>query len=168
MAQALIEHDAGELLRLVRQFAGASQHAIGAAVDMPQPHVSVIMRGRREISALRTWQRIADGLGMPDESRRLLGLADSAITHVGGIGASGVAPADSGDLWSASSTLLDISENTLKDLMKRREALRTGGRVDCRRGADGDVRALAAAKPWPRSPRQQGHRGRRTPANRGD
>ncbi|MCY9785196.1 helix-turn-helix domain-containing protein [Nocardiopsis sp. EMB25] len=127
VVHALKDHDAGALFRLVRQYCGASQQTIGAAVDLAQPHVSRIMAGRQQVTALRSWQRLADGLGMPNESRRLLGLADAHGVYPGGNSPSGSPPADSGDLWSASRTVDDIAEITLKDLMKRREALAVGG-----------------------------------------
>jgi hypothetical protein len=41
-------------------------------VGLPQPHVSGLERGRRQITSLEVFERCADGLGIP---RRLLGLA---------------------------------------------------------------------------------------------
>ncbi|MFC3997431.1 helix-turn-helix domain-containing protein [Nocardiopsis sediminis] len=124
---ALSREDAGALLRLVRQRTGASQHAIGAAIDMAQPHVSGIMRGRREVTALKTWRRIADGLSMPNEARRMIGLADSDWVYEGGIRRSSPLSSPPGDLWSAPRMVRDAAEMTLRDLMKRREALAAGG-----------------------------------------
>jgi len=124
---ALEDHDAGALFRLIRQYCGASQQAIGVAVELAQPHVSRIMSGRQQMTALQSWQRVADGLGMPNEARRMLGLADARSVYVGGNSRSGASAAASGDLWSAARTVEDIAEITLKDLMKRREALTIGG-----------------------------------------
>ena len=61
---ALQTQDAGTLLCLVRQYCGASQQEIGAAVELAQPHVSRIMSGKQQVSTLQSWQRLADGLGM--------------------------------------------------------------------------------------------------------
>ncbi|WP_233570979.1 helix-turn-helix transcriptional regulator [Nocardiopsis sp. Huas11] len=127
VAAALSGQDAGALLRLLRQYTGASQHKIGAAIDMAQPHVSAIMSGKRQVTALRSWQRIADGLSMPNEPRRALGLAHSEAIYLRGQTRGNASMPKSGDLWSAPRTLQDIAEMTLKDLMKRRDALAVGG-----------------------------------------
>ncbi|WP_159942362.1 hypothetical protein [Nocardiopsis sp. FR6] len=120
--RALAGRDAGTLFSLVRQHTGASQQAIGAAVDMAQPHVSAIMSGRRAVTALETWQRVAAGLAMPSSARRALGLADAEYSADDSWTQSSM-----GDLWSASRTAQDIVEITLKDLMKRRDAFAVGG-----------------------------------------
>jgi hypothetical protein len=124
--RSLAEHDAGALFGLVRQHTGASQQTIGSAVDMAQPHVSAIMAGRRLVTALSTWQRIADGLAMPSEARRTLGLADSGDEYSKGVSWT-ESSLQEGDLWSASRTAQDIVDITLKDLMKRRDAFAVGG-----------------------------------------
>ncbi|MFY7067665.1 helix-turn-helix domain-containing protein [Nocardiopsis changdeensis] len=124
---ALEDHDAGALFRLVRQYCGASQQAIGAAVDLAQPHVSRIMSGRQRMTTLQSWQRVADGLEMPNDARCMIGLADARSAYIGGNSRSGASTAATGDLWSAPRTVEDIAEITLKDLMKRREALVVGG-----------------------------------------
>src|SRR5690606_5876343 len=126
---ALEDHDVGALFRLVRQYCGASQQAIGTAVELAQPHVSRIMSGKQQMTALQSWQRVADGLGMPNENRRMLGLADARSAYTGGNSRSGASAAASGDLWSAARTVEDIADITLKDLMKRREALAAGALV---------------------------------------
>ncbi len=125
--EALEDQDAGALLRLVRQYLGASQQMVGAAIDMAQPHVSGIMSGKRQVTALRTWQRIAEGLRMPNEPRRILGLADSCAGFSYRDTEAEVSQSSSGDLWSAPRTVQDIAEITLRDLMKRRDALAVGG-----------------------------------------
>lgn len=125
--QALETHDAGALLRLIRQHTGASQQRIGAAVDMAQPRISALMANRHEVTALRTWKRLADGLTMPDAARRIIGLADSTAVLPADIGQIHTLPASVDDLWSAPRTVGDIAEITVKDLMKRREALAIGG-----------------------------------------
>jgi tetratricopeptide (TPR) repeat protein len=75
---ALAARDVGALFRLLRQYTGASQTRIGIAVGMPQSEVSLIMstsRRQRRVTALGVLARIADGLGIPDDGRRALGLA---------------------------------------------------------------------------------------------
>ncbi|MFD9636794.1 helix-turn-helix domain-containing protein, partial [Streptomyces violascens] len=72
--QALRSRDVGAVFRYVQQYAGASQARIGAATDLTQARVNEIINGRREVSRLDVYERIADGLNMPDDARHLLGL----------------------------------------------------------------------------------------------
>lgn len=124
--RSLTERDAGTLFGLLRQHTGASQQVIGSAVDMAQPHVSAIMSGRRSVTALDTWMRVADGLEMPTQARRALGLADGPEKHD---------PVDfwtepslqHGELSPSTTTAGEIAEITLRDLMKRRDAFAVGG-----------------------------------------
>ncbi len=70
----LRERDIAGLLGLA-QAHGASQTRIASATGIAQGRVSEILSGRRTVSSLQLIERIADGLGMPDHSRILLGLA---------------------------------------------------------------------------------------------
>ncbi|KWX03002.1 hypothetical protein LI90_4051 [Carbonactinospora thermoautotrophica] len=70
--QPLRERDVAAIFRLVQKYTGASQTKIGMAVGMPQPHVSTIMAGKRQVRDVAVFERIAEGLGIP---RHLLGLA---------------------------------------------------------------------------------------------
>ena len=72
---ALADRDVGILLRAVQQYTGASQSRIAVAVGLLQGRVSEIVRGARSVTALESFERIADGLSMPDDARMLLGLA---------------------------------------------------------------------------------------------
>jgi transcriptional regulator with XRE-family HTH domain len=72
--RVLCERDIAGLLRLA-QVHGASQTRIASATGIAQGRVSEILSGRRTVSSLRLIERIADGLGMPDASRVLFGLA---------------------------------------------------------------------------------------------
>jgi len=74
----LRNRDAGKLFALLRQYTGASQTQIGIACGMTQGKVSFIMRGIRQVEKLEVFERIADGLHMPDAARILFGLAPSA------------------------------------------------------------------------------------------
>lgn len=82
--QALRARDMGTVFRYVQQYSGVSQARIAAAVDLTQGRVNEIINGRREISRLDVYERIADGLDMPDDARHLLGLAASREKRVGG------------------------------------------------------------------------------------
>ena len=72
--QMLRDRDIRNLLQLTRQH-GASQQRIGSATGMAQSRISDIMTGIRQVTALQTFEKIADGLTMPDNARMLLGLA---------------------------------------------------------------------------------------------
>jgi transcriptional regulator with XRE-family HTH domain len=85
-ATALRARDIGHLFRLVRQYAGASQTQIAIACGMTQGKVSQYMKhDGRQVLALDVFERIADGLAMPDEARMSLGLAPRAFTAPVGI-----------------------------------------------------------------------------------
>ncbi|MFJ6573764.1 helix-turn-helix domain-containing protein [Streptomyces sp. NPDC091292] len=73
--QALRGRDIGAVFRYVQRYSGASQGRIASAVGMAQGRVNEIINGRREVSRLDVYERIADGLRMPDDARHLLGLA---------------------------------------------------------------------------------------------
>jgi hypothetical protein len=81
VTETLNARDIGALFRLLKQYAGASQHRIGAAVGMPQPMVSLIMstgRRQRQVTAHAVFERIAVGLNMPGDARKRLGLTERA------------------------------------------------------------------------------------------
>ncbi|MFI5987893.1 XRE family transcriptional regulator [Streptomyces sp. NPDC051555] len=59
---------------------------MAGAIGMTQARVSEIMRDRREVARLDVYERIADGLAMPDDARRLLGLAPARGLRAGGAG----------------------------------------------------------------------------------
>ncbi|MFD6226051.1 helix-turn-helix domain-containing protein [Streptomyces sp. NPDC060232] len=74
----------GAVFRYVQQYSGASQARIAAAVGMTQARVNEIINRRREVSRLDVYERIADGLNMPDDARHLLGLAAGRERRSGG------------------------------------------------------------------------------------
>lgn len=82
--EALRARDIGAVFRYVQQYGGASQARIAGAVDMTQGRVNEVINGRREVSRLDVYERIADGLAMPDDARHLLGLAAARETRKGG------------------------------------------------------------------------------------
>ncbi|MFF3326926.1 helix-turn-helix domain-containing protein [Streptomyces sp. NPDC002889] len=82
--QALRRRDIGAVFRHVQQYAGVSQSRIATAIGMTQARVNEIINGRREVSRLDVYERIADGLNMPDDARHLLGLAASREKRSGG------------------------------------------------------------------------------------
>lgn len=82
--EALRARDMGTVFRHVQQYSGASQARIAAATGMTQARVNEIINGRREVSRLSVYERIAEGLLMPDDARHLLGLAASRERSRGG------------------------------------------------------------------------------------
>jgi tetratricopeptide (TPR) repeat protein len=83
VTRALRQRDIGELLRLLRQWTGLSQTRIAAATGIAQSRLSNYATGQRQITTLSVWERVADGLCMPDTARACLGLAShDAATHV--------------------------------------------------------------------------------------
>lgn len=82
--QALRARDMGAVFRHTQQYAGASQARIATATGMTQARVSEIISGRREVTRLDVYERIANGLHMPDDARHLLGLAAGRERRAGG------------------------------------------------------------------------------------
>jgi transcriptional regulator with XRE-family HTH domain len=75
VCRALDRRDIGALFRLLRRYAGASQHRIGTATELQQGTVCKVMNGERTVTSIDVLERIADGLHMPDHARLWLGLA---------------------------------------------------------------------------------------------
>ncbi|MGW7378555.1 helix-turn-helix domain-containing protein [Streptomyces sp. NPDC054794] len=82
--QALRARNMGAVFRYAQQYSGVSQSRIAAATGMTQARVNEIINGRREVIRLDVYERIADGLHMPDDARHLLGLAASREKRAGG------------------------------------------------------------------------------------
>ncbi|MYT31061.1 MULTISPECIES: helix-turn-helix transcriptional regulator [unclassified Streptomyces] len=82
--EALRKREMGAVFRRVQQYGGVSQTRIATAVAMTQARVNEVINGRREITRLDVFERIADGLNMPDGARHLLGLAAARDAASGG------------------------------------------------------------------------------------
>ncbi|GII89490.1 hypothetical protein Ssi03_74800 [Sphaerisporangium siamense] len=76
---ALRARDIGQIFRLVRQYGGMSQTRIGIAVNLSQGKVSAIMNGSAQVTTLEVFERVADGLAIPDPARIALGLAPQSV-----------------------------------------------------------------------------------------
>src|ERR1017187_936090 len=57
---------------------------LGAATGNAQGRVSEIIRGHYEVRTVKSLDRIAEGLGMPDHARVALGLAPTTQQHTAG------------------------------------------------------------------------------------
>ena len=80
VCQALRARDMGALFGLLCQYTGLSQMRIATAVGLGQGRISEVINGTRAIGHTRVFERIADGLDMPDHARTLLGLSARQIT----------------------------------------------------------------------------------------
>ncbi len=89
MRQACQRRDVAAILRAIQRGTGASQTQLAMATGILQGRISEILRRSRTVTAFDVFERIADGLAMPDETRVLLGLAPvhpSGLDHLGPIG----------------------------------------------------------------------------------
>ncbi|HEX6443606.1 MAG TPA: helix-turn-helix transcriptional regulator [Streptosporangiales bacterium] len=77
--KALAARDVAAVLRFAQQYAGASQARLAVACGIGQGRLNEVINGRREITRLDVFERLADGLGMPDDARMLLGLAPRRV-----------------------------------------------------------------------------------------
>ncbi|MEV4072254.1 hypothetical protein [Nonomuraea fuscirosea] len=85
---ALQARDVRALFALAKTH-GATQTRLAIATGMTQGRVSEVMRGVRTITAMEKYERVAEGLGMPDEARMMFGLAPqhpAGLDHLGPIG----------------------------------------------------------------------------------
>jgi hypothetical protein len=86
---ALQQRDVSALFRAAQKYAGASQGRIATATGLLQGRVSEIIKGTRTVTALDLFERVADGLSLPDDARMLLGLAPrhpAGLDHLGSSG----------------------------------------------------------------------------------
>jgi hypothetical protein len=86
---ALRSRDMAALFKAVQQYSGASQTRIGRATGLLQGRVSEIIAGTRKVTTLELFERIADGVQMPDDARMLLGLAPQDPAGLDHLSASG-------------------------------------------------------------------------------
>jgi len=71
---ACARRDLGTVITLLRPH-GVTQGQISALTGIPQGRLSEWMTRKREPRATSTFEKFADGLGMPPAARRALGLA---------------------------------------------------------------------------------------------
>ena len=75
ITRALTARNLAVVIRTVRKYTGLSQSEVGQLLGVGQPEVSHIERGKRRVTELDMFERVADGLWMSDQARVLLGLA---------------------------------------------------------------------------------------------
>ncbi|MGH3222584.1 MAG: XRE family transcriptional regulator [Streptosporangiaceae bacterium] len=76
--EALRARDIGRLFVLLHRYTGVSQTRLAIACDTTQPKISGYMRGTAKVEELSVFERVADGLDIPDPARIALGLAPKA------------------------------------------------------------------------------------------
>jgi transcriptional regulator with XRE-family HTH domain len=86
---ALKARNVAALLKAAQQYTGASQNRIAVAIGLGQGRVSEILKGARTVTTLELFERIADGLAIPDDGRMLLGLAPQHPAGLDHLSASG-------------------------------------------------------------------------------
>ncbi|MFC0546626.1 helix-turn-helix domain-containing protein [Kutzneria chonburiensis] len=86
---ALRARDMAAFFKAVQQYSGASQTRIARATGLLQGRVSEIVNGTRKVTTLDLFERIADGVQMPDDARMLLGLAPQDPAGLDHLSASG-------------------------------------------------------------------------------
>ncbi|GAA1108798.1 helix-turn-helix domain-containing protein [Nocardiopsis composta] len=80
-ARSLLQaRDVPGLLRFAQRFGGASQTRLASATGISQGRISEILNGRQTVVAFEVYERVAEGIGMPDTARMLFGLAPKDVT----------------------------------------------------------------------------------------
>ncbi|WP_083947916.1 helix-turn-helix domain-containing protein [Thermobifida cellulosilytica] len=114
----LQERDISGLLRFAQRYSGASQTRLAAATGIAQGRISEILNGRKRVTSFDVVERIADGLGMPDQARMLFGLAPLNLAIPTGDGAPAAAP---------TARLSPPSVEEKEDRVKRRQFISLAG-----------------------------------------
>lgn len=137
MRRILQKRDVAGLLRFAQQYGGASQTRLAAATGIAQGRISEVLNGRKRVTAFEVFERIADGLGMPDQARMLLGLAPLNLAILTGDSAPATAP-------TARLPLPSVEEK--EDRVKRRQFISLAGAgIAASAGSLAGVDRIAAA-----------------------
>ena len=121
MRTVLRRRDIGAVFRLVQCYGGVSQSRLAVATGLLQGRISEIIKGTRLVTSLEVFERIADGLDMPDEARIMLGLAPLhpvGLEHLGPAGRAEVIAIYSSQQEAAT----EIRESARRGVPRTREA----------------------------------------------
>lgn len=129
---ALSKRDMGSLFTLLKQQLGISQIRTGTAVGLSQGRVGEVMRGERRISGLHVFERIADGLTMPEDARLLLGLPPRKAAPMPSRAAGAHIPAADSDLLQRITAAKGIDSTVIRVLQGETDGIRL---LDRRMGA---------------------------------
>ena len=132
VCHSLRKRDMSGLFRLLQQYLGLSQTRIGTAVGLGQGRMSEVVNGIRKIRDAKVFERIADGLDMPDHARILLGLSPRQITA------------------SQSRSIAVATSGQDADLLRQ---ITAAGRIDAAviRGLQGETNNVRLLVRWPRT-----------------
>ena len=131
--RALRQRDMGTLFRLVEESADLSHTRLGMAVGLTQGRVSEVVNGIRGIAATHVFQRIADGLNMPDPARVLLGLSPQhAIVSTRPTNSRRTRPGQDGELLRQITAARNIDASVIRVLQGETNTIRL---LDRRLGA---------------------------------
>jgi hypothetical protein len=139
----LQDRAAGPLFDFAQKY-GISQTRLGAATGMGQGRINDLIHGRRgNVTALDSWERIAEGLNMPSHARIVLGLAPQSPADMDLAPGQSI-PLDLGLGFPTSST--DRAETTTRlwnaDLDEVRHVV--NGSVDVQAWSDASLKWLLA------------------------
>jgi len=137
---ALRKRRLGQLLRLLRQWAGLSQTRIATATGTPQGRLSEYSRDLHAVMTVQVWERFADGLDMPDAARAALGLAPRP-SRPSTAPSSATAPESGTELLRQIATARNIDAGVLRVLQSETDAIRL---LDRRLGAPAVAHKLEA------------------------
>ena len=132
VCQALRKRDMAMLFNLLRQYGGLSQTRIGTAVGLGQGRISEVINGLRGIRDVKVFERIADGLSMPDHARTLLGLSPRQITASTPRRITPARPGQDGDLLRQITAACSIDSAVVRVLQAETDTIRL---LDRRLGA---------------------------------
>lgn len=116
MRTVLRRRDIGAVFRLVQRYGGISQSRLAVATGLLQGRISEIIKGARLVTSLEVFERISDGLDMPDEARIILGLAPLhpvGLNHLG--------PAGRAEVIAVYSSQQDAAANIRESVRRARE-----------------------------------------------
>lgn len=69
LCRALEARDVAAVLRLVQRYGDVSQVRLANITEISQGRINEIVDGRCQVTALELFERIGNGLSMPDEAR---------------------------------------------------------------------------------------------------
>jgi tetratricopeptide (TPR) repeat protein len=120
------------VFRLVQDNTGLSHTRLGTAVGLSQGRVSEVINGIRRIAATHVFERIADGLGMPDPARMLLGLSPRKLVIIRPVSGTRALPGGESELLRQITAARSIDATVIRALQAETDMIRL---LDRRLGA---------------------------------
>jgi tetratricopeptide (TPR) repeat protein len=132
VCRALRKRDMATVFRLVQDNTGLSHTRLGTAVGLSQGRVSEVINGIRRIAATHVFERIADGLGMPDPARMLLGLSPRKLVIIRPVSGTRALPGGESELLRQITAARSIDATVIRALQAETDMIRL---LDRRLGA---------------------------------